>query len=211
MIAKKLLTLAAALLGTASMGCNGAGRLPADAARHDLGMTAGSGPDVYAWRAQPTELATYWGRHRLTLECRGRFPAAWRAPGDEVWEVKAVDERGTRVPFLGAVRRYLDIDGKEQAECLPAFDIEKLPAGMYIFIETAVKLSPDGKAPAEIRPNAFIMEIRKKGFSPFQKRIALFPDRESPLTPRPEVGPPPHAEVDARDNSPKGAPLPNWF
>ncbi|HOX06667.1 MAG TPA: hypothetical protein PK280_09710 [Planctomycetota bacterium] len=210
MFGRTIWLLIAALAGVAAAGCTPDGALPTAPVKHDLGAVVASGPDVYGWHAQTGELATYWGRHRLTLTCSGRFPAGWKAPGDETWQVKAVNDQGTRVPFMGVVRRYLDIDGKEQVECLPACDFRKLPDGMYLFIETAVKPGSDG-APAEIRPNAFLMEIRRGGFSPFQNRIALVPDRESPLTPRPEVGPPPHVAVDAKNNDPKGSPLPNWF
>ena len=192
-------------------GCTPADSLPKAPIKHGLRAELPPSPDVYGWQAQTDTLYTYWGRQQLTVRCRGRFSAGWRASGDEAWSVEAVNAHGTRVPFLGVVRRYRDMDGKEQVEGLPAFDVQKVPAGLYLFIESAVKLTADGLGPAEIRPNAFVMEIRKRGFTPYQKRIALFPDQESPRTPKPEVGPPPQAQVDERSNTPKGAPLPGWF
>jgi hypothetical protein len=205
------LLLVVAAAGWAAAGCTPEGALPAAPAKHGVKTVVAPGPDVYGWHAESETLYTYYGRQQLKLRCRGRFPATWKAPGDESWEVEAVNAQGNAVPFLGVVRRYLNMDGKEQVEGLPAFDATTLPAGLYIFIETAVKLAPDGSGPAEIRPNAFVMEIRKKGFMPYQARIALFPDQESPRTPRPEVGPPPHPAVDKESNVPKGAPLPVWF
>ena len=192
-------------------GCAPADSLPTAPAKCGLRAELPPGPDVYGWHAQTGTLYTYWGHQQLTVRCRGRFPAAWRASGDEAWSVEATNALGTRVPFLGAVRRYRDMEGKEQVEGLPAFDVRKVPAGLYLFIESAVKPAADGSGPAEIRPNAFVMEIRKGGFTRYQNRIVLFPDQESPRTPKPEVGPPPHAQVDERANAPKGAPLPGWF
>lgn len=203
---RHVLTLAAGALLLAA-GCNPYDPLPSRPARQDRSAELPAGSDVHAWSAETGELSTFWGAQRLKLRCRGCFPAPWRAPGDEAWSVEAVNAEGTRVPFLGVVRRYRDDQGKERAEILPPFDSRKLPDGLYIFIESAVRLAP-GLGPAEIRPVAHLAEIRRGWYMPYRIRIPLVPEAESALTPRPQPGAPPRAALDGSSSSPRGTPAP---
>jgi hypothetical protein len=179
--------LPAGLLLLVAAGCDPYSTLPANTAPTQLAAIPAGADCVYAWSGKSRALMTYWGEQQLTLNCRGRFPRSWRKAGDETWEVRAVSAKGTPVPCLGVLRRWPDAQGRQQTEVLPPFDMGKVRDGLYLVMDTRVKLSGDAAdpatAPQEIRPSALLIEIRGHCVKPFQVDIPLQPEKPGPLTP----------------------------
>jgi len=170
------------------------------------GIPAGAAP-VHSWHARTPVLKTFWGDQELEISCRGHFPAGWRHPGDERWEVRCANQKGTALPFLGILRRYQNTLGQPASEVLPAFDINALEDGLYLLVESGIQTAPAEDAGAEappaireIRPTAELIEVRRHQIWPFRIRIPLVPDAPSALTPvPPEAG---------QDQGPRGTIIP---
>ncbi|MCX7806337.1 MAG: hypothetical protein N3A38_14300 [Planctomycetota bacterium] len=180
-------------------GCNPYAPLPENPASLVMSKPAGDAT-TYRWHAESGELRTYWGRQRIRIAATGTFPDGWREPGEEAWEVKAVNHEGKNVPFRGVLLQYKDKEGRERAEVRPAFDVEKMNDGLYIFIESRAELGPDGKV-SKIRPVAHVREIRRTktsaGFTPYWVEFPLIPETPTDITPEPP-----------REAAPKGTPIP---
>lgn len=200
--------LLAALAGLlAAAGCNPYDTLPANRAPVKPRSIPAGAECVYTWKATSRTLKTYWDDQQLTLVCRGHFPRAWRRTGDEAWEVSAVNQDGVAVPCLGVLRRSRDARGREQTEILPPVDLEEVRDGLYLLMDTAVKLSGDpadrGTIPREIRPTALLIEIRGHCVKSFQVDIPLVPENPGDLTPAPQI-----SDQAPPGGTPQGTPVP---
>ncbi len=182
-----------ALLLLPAAGCDPYSTLPANRAPSGPAPIPAGADCVYAWSGRSRPLMTYWGEQQLSISCRGRFPRAWRRAGDEAWEVRATNARGTPIPCLGVLRRWKDSRGREQTAVLPPFDLDRVRDGLYLLMDTKVALSGDGADPAavprEIRPTAVLIEIRSHYVTSFQVDIPLVPETPCALTPAPELPP----------------------
>jgi hypothetical protein len=188
---RAILLLSSAALFLAGAGCNPYSKLPANKAPTKLPPVPAGAECIYAWKAQSRRFKTYWDDQQVTVACRGHFPRSWRKAGDEAWEVSATTQKGIAIPCLGVLRRWPDSGGREQTEVLPPFDLEEVSDGLYLVMDTKVKLSGDpadpATAPQEIRPMALLIEIRNHCVKPFQVDIPLVPEKPSGLTPAPIV------------------------
>lgn len=189
---KMIAVAALALMLAVCAGCNPYSTLPANRIKPEPPAPAAGDSPVYSWHAETPVLRTFWDAQELKITCSGYFPASWRQAGDERWRVECVNKQGTKIPYLGVMRRYKNNIGLEEREVLPAFDINKIDDGLYIIMESGIKTSAPAAADAapaivEIRPALLLVEIRKHKFWPFQVSIPLVPDKPSALTPEPET------------------------
>lgn len=138
--------------------------------------------ETFAWRLYTEALSTYWGLQRLEVRAQAVFPKEWREPNDEAWTVKAVNQEGKAVPFLGVLYPRNDDRGDLQYYALPGFNLQEIPDGLFLFIESQAKLGAD-KRLAEVRPVLHIREIRRHGYWPYWVRFSMVPEQDHPLTP----------------------------
>ena len=184
--------------GVAIVGCNShvlPRNDPADLPLALQNIPEGATP-VHSWKVAHRKLYTYWDIQQAWIEASAHFPKAWRRPGDGFWRVKAENGEGKPLPFLGVIVRYTNKNGTELAMVVPAVDLDKIPDGLYIVIEPNVTLK-DGRI-VKIQPEACVVEVRDHSFKPFQFKLPLVPDKETPLTPAPKLLP----------EEPEGTPIP---
>jgi hypothetical protein len=150
---------------------------------------------LYSWRRLQTGLKTYWRDQEINVQVRAYFPPDWRKPGDEFWELTAHNAEGRAVRFIGVERKYRNENGTELSMLVPKLP-DSTPDGLYLAISPNIKTS-EGRL-VSVQPVAALLEVRDHSFKPFRFPIALIPDQDSPLTPKPELPPEP----------PSGTPMP---
>ena len=163
----------------------------AEFAKRTRPLPRGAAP-VYSWRAEAKGLRTYWRVQDVTVAARGMIPADWRRAGDGFWSVRAHNQEGKPLPFLGVIR-FVPQGKRRVGVLLPRLDLDKTPDGLYIVLLPGVTLM-DGKV-ASIRPVALVREIRAHTWKPFGVEVPLVPEKSSPLTPAPKPKPPAPEEV----------------
>ena len=151
---------------------------------------------LYSWSASRAGLKTYWGHQSVSIHAVAFVPDTWTNAGDEFWKVETWNSEGKTIPFIGVVRRYLNEQGTELSVVVPPLDLDKAPDGLYLVIDPNITVK-DCKVQS-IQPIALLTEIRHHAFKPFQVRIPLVPEQESPVTPKPPSIPEP----------PPGTPIP---
>ena len=188
-----LASLCAAAITALLAGC-ASDRLPAVPAAlfaHRMEPIPQGAAPLYSWHRLQTGLKTYWRDQQVNVQVRAWFPADWRKPGDEVWELTARNREGRAVRFIGVERKYLNENGTELSMLVPKLDLNSVPDSLYLAIAPNIKTS-EGRL-VSVQPVAALLEIRNHTFKPFRFPILLIPDQESPLTPKPEIPPEPPA------------------
>ena len=147
---------------------------------------------VYSWRAVAKGLRTYWLVQDVTIAARGVIPKGWKQAGDGFWVVKARNQEGKPLPYLGVIR-FVRQGERRVGVLIPKLDLVRTPDGLYIVLMPGVTLT-DGKV-ASIRPVAVVREIRGRTWRPFGVDVPLVPDSPSPMTPAPPPKPPAPEDV----------------
>jgi hypothetical protein len=142
---------------------------------------------VYKWHGSRTDIISYWGDRSISVEAAAYFPETWQHPGDGFWDVDGQTDTSTRIPMLGVIRRWVNQDGTRLTKIVPTVEYDKVNDGLYFVIDPNVT-TRDGEITA-IQPVAYALEIRDHRDKPFRPRILLIPEKESPLTPMPELPP----------------------
>jgi hypothetical protein len=145
-------------------------------------IPAGASP-VRSWHADSPVLSSPWGQQTVKVRCRGFFPAGWKRPGDEIWEVTATNQEGKPLPYLGIASVDRGRETIQAADIVPPVDASRLKDGLYIVMQSRVLLSPvvDRAPPGiiDIRPVAVVVEVRRKDLYYFQYELPLAPDPAS--------------------------------
>jgi hypothetical protein len=151
---------------------------------------------LYSWHRLQTGLKTYWHDQEVAVRVRAYFPPDWKKPGDEFWELTAQNAEGRAIRFIGVERKYRNENGTELSMLVPELNLDSTPDGLYLAIVPNIK-TREGRL-VSVQPVAALLEVRKHMFKPFRFPIRLIPDQDSPLTPKPDIPPPP----------PSGTPIP---
>jgi len=148
-----------------------------------------SAAPVFSWHAERKGLKTYWLGQNVSVEARAHVPLNQADPTGGTWEIRGRNSEGKPVLFIGIRERYTNSQGTELAVIVPPLDLDEVPDGLYLFLEPNISVTL-GKV-TSIAPVVVLTEIRDHMFKPFQVPIPLIPDRKSPLTPAPPLGPSP--------------------
>ena len=192
--------LLAVALAAAAAGCKSGPLSPLPQVEPvDLSPALGSIPQgaspVFSWRGFRTDLATYWDRQAVTVNVQAHIPAVPRPIYEGYWSVECRNAEGKLIPFIGVLARYRNENGTELAKVAPEVDTSTVKDCLYVVIEPNVTRR-DGKV-VSIRPTAYIVESRRRGWTPLLVKVPLYPEDESTLTPLPDPLPP----------EPKGTPI----
>jgi len=139
----------------------------------------------FNWHGSRANLKTYWGDQDVSVYASATLPENYSRPEDGVWEVKASNDEGKTIPFIGVMRRYVNENGTPLAVVVPPLNLAKTPDNLYVVIDPNVT-TENGKIKS-VQPTALICEIRRHAFMPFRVKVPLVPETDSDLTPRPEL------------------------
>jgi len=144
----------------------------------------GASPTIN-WYGSKTKIKTYWGEQDVSVSASAFIPQDCRKPEDVQWDAAAKNVEGKPIPFIGVVRKYRNENGTELAVLSPPINLARMHDCLYVAIDPRIEMA-DGKVKS-MRPVALVCEIRDHAFMPFQMKVALIPESESELTPRPET------------------------
>ncbi len=143
---------------------------------------------VYKWHGSSTGLKTYWNDTAVSLTVSAYFPETWKHAGDGFWTVEGKTGRDEPIFFIGIVRRYVNQNGTELAKIVPEVPLDRLNDWVFFVIDPNVTME-DGRI-TSIEPMAHLRQVLDHSITPwFNAKVLLVPEKESPLTPSPDLPP----------------------